>query len=158
MTLRRTTLSQAVLLCATVLTGCASVNMEQVLSDTQAQTQTFSQGQLALIQTPEQQAAVMNRSTQLLQQPLSQNDAVQLSLLHSPAWQALLAQHWANSARTAQSGRLANPRFSIESMQTEDEVEFGRFLSFGLLDILTWPRRHQLANHALWRQQLQLSS
>jgi outer membrane protein TolC len=148
----------AALLSATLLTGCASVNMNQVLTDTQAQTHTFSQAQLALIQSPEQQSDALQRSAQLLQQPLSQHDAVQLSLLHSPAWQALLAQHWANNARTAQNGRLANPRFSIERMHSENEVEFGRFLSFGLLELLTWPRRHQLAQHALFKQQLHLSS
>lgn len=160
MNLQRTRLAGllCLLLGLSTLTGCTSVNLEHMLHESTQQTQTLSDEPLTLIQTPEQVATAKARSMAWLQHPLSQEDAVKLALVNSPAWQALLAQHWADGTQIAQTGRLANPHWSLERMQTDDEVEFGRFLSFGLLDILTWPRRQQLANQALQQHQLLLSS
>ena len=126
---------------ALVLAGCASVNIDQTLQDTNQATQAFTQGQLELSQSAEQHATRRALSQQLLAQPLSSDDAVRLALANSPAVQTLLAQSWASQSAALQSGQMANPVFSFERLRTPDELDIGRMLSFGLLDLLTLPQR-----------------
>lgn len=142
----------------TLLSGCASVNFDQTLAKTGQDTASFTQGQLVLAQTPELRAAQEQAAKEILQKPLSQGDAVRLALVNSPALQSLLAQNWADAAQVAQSGRIANPRFTFESLRGANELELGRLLSFGLLDVLTLPARLGLAQRQIEQSQLRLSS
>ena len=93
----------------------------------------------------------------MLAQPLGQKDAVQLALVNSPSLQALLAQGWAESADAAQVGRIANPIFSFERMRAGTELDLGRALSFGLLDLLTLPTRYGVATRQIELSQLRLT-
>ena len=142
---------------ALLLTGCASVNFDQALSDTRQTTQSVVPNTLELRQTSAQHQAAAQRSAQLLQKPLSMADAVELALANSPDVQNLLAQSWADMARINQSGRIANPVLSFERNQSLDEVELGRLLSFGLLDLLTLPQRLKVARNQTAQANIQLS-
>ncbi len=141
-----------------VLSGCASVNFEQSIAKTNQIAANFTQGDLALALTPEQREAQAQAAKTLLLQSLSQNDAVRLALLNSPAVQALLAKNWADAASAAQSGRIANPTFTLERLRLVDELEIGRLLSFGLLDVLTLPQRYSFAQRQIAQAQLRLTS
>ncbi len=96
----------------------------------------------------------------LLQQPLAENDAIRIALAYSPAYQALLADQAAASARITQSARLPNPVFAFERLLREGsgsrELEINRSLTLALLDLLTLPRTLQLAD--MRQQQLQLQA
>ena len=127
------------------LTGCARVDFEESLARTNRTTAGFTGGNLALAQTDEQRAAMTKTAATLLARPLSQQDAVHLALVNSPAIQAMLARNWAEAARAAQSGRIANPWFVFARTTLADEVEFERALTFGLLDLLTLPLRYPAA-------------
>ena len=127
------------------LTGCARVDFEESLARTNRTTAEFTGGNLALAQTDEQRAAMTKTAATLLARPLSQQDAVHLALVNSPAIQAMLARNWAEAARAAQSGRIANPWFVFARTTLADEVEFERALTFGLLDLLTLPLRYPAA-------------
>jgi outer membrane protein TolC len=81
-----------------------------------------------------------------------------LALVNSPSLQALLAQGWAESADAAQVGRIANPIFSFERMTAGTELDLGRALSFGLLDLLTLPSRYSVATRRIEQSQLRLTS
>ncbi|WP_137895346.1 TolC family protein [Ramlibacter sp. 2FC] len=140
------------------LSGCAGVSLEQSLSRTNEEAASFTGGRLALAATSEERAAYRKTAAELLSRPLEQKDAVQLALANSPSLQALLAQHGADSARAAQAGRLPNPVFSFERLRTGDELELGRMLSFGLLDLLTLPLRQGLAEHQVEQARLRLSA
>jgi outer membrane protein TolC len=111
-----------------------------------------------LAQTSAQESARAQQASRLLAQPLQQSDAVQLALVNSPALQALLAQRWADAAALAQTGRMANPVLSLEQARLGDELEIGRRLSFGLLELLTLPQRQARAARALEAAQIQLSA
>ena len=78
-----------------ILAGCASVNFDQAVQDTNSNAGTFTQGKLELSRSDQQQQARSKLSGELLSKPLSQDDAVQLALANSPAVQTLLAQSWA---------------------------------------------------------------
>ncbi len=145
-------------LLALISTGCATVNFDRSLAQTNAQTQAITQGNLTLASSNAQRDALQQTANTLLKQPLLQADAVQLAMVNSPALQALLAQSWADAAQAAQSGRIANPLLKLERIRSGDELELGRILSFGLLDVLTLPQRKVLAEQRMAGLQLQLSS
>jgi len=141
-----------------VLAGCASVNLDQAVRDTNDTTNTFTQGKLELSRTEQQGQARARLSSELLATPLSMDDAVQLALANSPAVQTLLAQSWADMAQANQAGRIANPMFTFERMRFADELELGRLLSFGLLDLLTLPRRQVISRSQVAQAKVQLSA
>ncbi len=140
-----------------VLSGCASVSLEQNLHRVNQETAAFSGGQVQLARDASERKERDLAASQLLRSPLGQKEAVQLALLNSASLQALLAQGWADAAAGAQSGRISNPAFSFERMVKGDELELGRALSFGLLDVLTLPVRQNLARQRIEQAQLQLS-
>ena len=141
-----------------VLAGCASVNLDQAVRDANDQTRPFTQGKLELSRTQKQQQARGALSSELLAKPLGMNDAVQLALANSPAVQTLLAQSWADMAQANQTGRIANPVFTFERIRFADELELGRLLSFGLLDLLTLPRRMEISQSQMAQTRVQLSA
>ncbi len=143
---------------ALVLAGCASVDFDKAVSDTNQTAGTFTGGKLELSRNAEQNAAKSKLSSELLSKPLSLDDAVQLALANSPAVQTLLAQSWADMSAANQAGRISNPIFKFERVTFKDELELGRILSFGLLDLLTLPRRQAIAQSQIAQARVQLSS
>lgn len=141
-----------------VLAGCASVSVDQSIGRINEEANSFTSGQLSLARTSDEQERRSKAANALLTQPLNQDHAVQLALLNNPALQALLAQGWAESADAARGGRIANPLFSFERMVAGNELELGRTLSFGLLDLLTLPGRHGIATRRIEQSQLRLTS
>lgn len=142
---------------ALVLAGCASVNIDEAVKDTNGATGTFTQGKLELSQTDAQMQARKKLSDELLARPLSRDDAVQLALANSPAVQTLLAQGWSDMAQASQFGRIANPIFSFERLRYGSELELNRLLSFGLIDILTLPYRKGISRGLMAQARVQLS-
>jgi outer membrane protein TolC len=142
---------------ALLLAGCASVGIDEALRDTNARLPAFTAGRLALARTDAQREARATLANELLSRPLSQDDAVQLALARSPALQALLAQGWADMAAAAQGGRPPNPVFGFERLRLGPSVELDRLLSFGLVDLLLWPRRASIAQSREAEAQLQLA-
>ncbi len=143
---------------ALALSGCASLDFDATLARTNQDTASFTQGALRVAQTPAQVSERAQHASRLLAQPLQQSDAVQLALVNSPSLQALLAQRWADAAALAQTGRIGNPVLSLEQARLGDELEIGRRLSFGLLDLLTLPQRQARAARAMEAAQIQLSA
>jgi outer membrane protein TolC len=140
------------------LNGCASVSIEQTLARSNQDAAGFTQGKLQIARSDEQRQAMRAQAEALLQKPLAQHDAVALALANSPAVQALIAQHWANAAAAAQTGRIANPVLTIERLTIASELEIARLLSFGLLDVVTLPSRSSAAQQRIVLAQLRLTS
>lgn len=147
-----------VALVALVVQGCASYDMDQGTARVNREAPHFTQGQLALARTQAEREQRAAASQSLLAKPLGQAQAVQLMLLNSPAFQSLLAQHWAEAASAAQSGRLPNPSFALERMVSASEVDLARTLSFGLLELLTWPQRASMAHLKVEQAQVRMTT
>jgi outer membrane protein TolC len=143
---------------ALLLAGCASVQVDQAIVETNQRAAAFTQGKLELARTHEQRQARSELTQQLLAEPLAMDGAVQLALANSAAMQALLAEAWGDLARADQAGRIANPVFSFERLRLGDELELGRLLSVGLLDLLTLPQRASIARTQQQQARLQLAS
>ena len=138
--------------------GCASVNFDEAVGNANQTAGSFTGGKLELSRSDQQRNAKAKLATDLLAKPLSADDAVQLALANSPAVQTMLAQSWADMSAANQAARIANPLFTFERMTLKDELELGRLLSFGLLDLLTLPRRFAIAQSQIAQAQVQLSS
>lgn len=143
---------------ALALAGCSSYDMQQGMDQTNRSTRNFSQGELNLARTQAQRDQRQALTRQLLAAPVGPKEAVQLLLNNSPAFQALLAQQGELGARAAQSGRIANPSFAFERVVTGSELELNRFLTFGLLDLLTLPQRAAMADVRMEQAQVQAAS
>jgi outer membrane protein TolC len=89
--------------------------------------------------------------------PLSQEQAVHLSLQRSPALRALLAQSQAQEARTRAAARPGIFGLSLERLRQGDEVEVNRTVTLGLLDLLTWPLRDATTTRQIQADQWQLA-
>lgn len=150
----RAALAAAVLL----LAGCASVDPDAALRATEAGLPSFTPGRLEIARTAAQDERRARLADELLRGPLGQDAAVQLALVNSPALQAALAQGWAELGRAAQLGRPANPLFSFERIRDGGELEIGRLLSFGLLDLLTLPQRAAMAGSQSQQAQVRLAA
>lgn len=149
----------SVLASALVLAGCASLSVDQNTQETARYAQRELQTELRWLNSEEARQAAQQEVTTLLDRPLSQGDAARLALAYSPAFQALLAENAAASARSTQTARLPNPVFAFEKLvRTEDgtrELEIGRVLSFSLLDLLYLPSRIGIDTQAQARLRLQ---
>ncbi|MGR4867842.1 TolC family protein [Variovorax sp. LARHSF232] len=142
---------------ALLLAGCASVGIDDALKESNERAPQFTQGQLELSRSQESRDRRAALAEELLAKPLSQDDAVRLALANSPALQALLADNWAQLSAANQSGRMPNPVFSFERMRLGDELEIGRLISFGLVDLLLLPRRLSMAQQQTTQAKLQLT-
>ena len=141
-----------------LLAGCATVDVNQSIARANADASSFTKGGLNLAQGNKQRGSMRAAAEALLATPLSQEDAVRLALVNSPSMQALLAQHWADSADAAQSGRINNPLLTLERLRSPAEIEISRMLAVGLLDLLTLPQRQRVAQSRIEQTQLQLTA
>jgi hypothetical protein len=139
------------------LAGCATVNVDQSMGSINQSTSAMTQGKVTLALNDEQRNKLREQADELLKNPLSPNSTVELMLLNSPDFQALLARGYADAALAAQSGRIANPIFNFERITVGDELEIGRLFSFGLLDLITLPWRQQAATTRIERAHLLLA-
>ena len=144
-------------LAASLVAGCASVDIDQALAETNASAGEFTQGSLELSRTPQQAQSRRRLAQQLLAEPLTMDGSVRLALANSPAMQALIAQGWADMAAADQQGRVANPVFTFERARLGSEVELQRLLSFGLLDLITLPQRRAVADNRIAQERIRLT-
>jgi outer membrane protein TolC len=153
-------LSQSVISIAVlaVLSGCASVNIDQSIERSNNETKSTSGTSAQLLRTTDAIATRDSQVAELLKSPLSQQAAVQLAIINSPALQTKLAERWGEMAQAAQGGRIANPILTLERLRFLDELEFGRILAFGLLDLVTLPQRNKIATARIAQAELQITS
>jgi outer membrane protein TolC len=127
------------------LAGCHSGGVQQDLEALQQRIgplpSTLQSNEHAVVSAKSEE-----RVADLLSSPLTQQGAIELVLVYSPAWQAMLANGLASIDAARQVGRLPNPIFSYERMRSADEREIAKMLSIGVLDFLTWPQRRAQAS------------
>lgn len=142
------------------LSGCASVNLDQLSEPAQAAAlQAFdlpSSAALSLSKNEHEQQQKREQISALLKEPLGQKQALQLALINHPTIQAQLAKAWRDASQSAQTGQLFNPTFSFERTRYLNELELGRAISFNLFDLLTLPRRQRVAKLGLENAQADL--
>ena len=148
------------MLAATVLTGCASVAIDQNFADVERFAREQTGSEVRWLRSDVEREAMGAEVDRLLAQPLAIDDAVRIALGYSPAFQTLLAEAALASAEATGSARIANPVFTFERLFRSGaegrELDIGRSLSISLLDLLLLPARLEQA--AFRQQQSRLQS
>ncbi len=94
--------------------------------------------------------------------PLTQDDAVRVALLQSPAFQSVLADTTREAADAARTSSPANPVFTFERLVRRDhgetDLDIGRMLSVTLIDWLTWPLRRDAGDAMALRARVAATS
>jgi len=97
--------------------------------------------------TAQDQESIAGRVSELLRNPLSADDAVQIALLNNRGLQATYAELGIAEAERVRAGRLPNPGFSYGRLRRGDEIEIERGIHFNLLGLLTLPFASRVENH-----------
>ena len=118
----------------------------------------FTSGNLKLLLNEEQRTEAQARAAELLNAELDQSAAIELAMVNSPAVQAMLAEHWAQSSAIAVSGSIPNPVFQFSRLSSDSELEIERLLAIGLLDLIRLPMLSKNANLQLQGSQLSLTA
>ncbi len=136
---------------ALVLAGCAALPNDDV-----SELDQFVRDQYGARASWQQDApmreAARAAAARALENPLDGDGAVVLALGLSPAFQALLSDAAAQTARSSQSARPANPIFTFERLTRREDgvvdLDIGRMLSVSIIDLLYLPTRLRAAETA----------
>ena len=129
---------------ALVLAGCSTFSRDGGF-DAVARTAHERLGkEVRWARTPEEQAIIDRQVVQLLQRPLSVDDAVQIALLNNGALQASFQELGISEANLVQSGRLPNPRFTLRRSSADDQYDIEETFSMNVLSLLTVPYAHDI--------------
>lgn len=93
--------------------------------------------------------AIDKQVAQLLEQPLSADDAVQIALLNNRGLQASFAELGISEADRVQAGRLPNPGFSFGRLTQGSGVEIDRSIQFNLARLVMLPTINQIESRRL---------
>ena len=97
--------------------------------------------------TAQERAKSDAQVAELLPQPLSAEDAVQIALLNNRALQAAFDELGISEADLVQAGRLPNPRFDLRHASAAGQYDIEETLSFNVLSLLTAPYAHEIEKH-----------
>lgn len=149
--------STLIALFALTLSGCSSFNSGQEIEATNRELAEFTSGDLRLNRDSQETSERLIVREALLAASLTQDAAVRVALLGSPALQVLLETETARIADARRNGRLDNPSFTYERLRADDVTDISRILSFGLLELLTLPQRQRIAAAETEAAQLRLA-
>ena len=131
-------------LAATALGGCASFSDDGGFGPVAQSTQQQLGKELKWARSDADQQAIDRRVAELLAEPLSADDAVQLALLNNRGLQAAFFELASAEADLVQAGRLPNPAFSFGRLRQGSEIEIDRSIQFNLLRLLSLPATQQI--------------
>ena len=149
------------LLAATVLTGCASVAIDENFAEVERFAREQTGSEVRWLRSDPEREAMRTEVDRLLAQPLAIDDAVRIALGYSPAFQSLLAEAAVASADATGSARVGNPVFTFERLFRSGaegrELDIGRSLGISLFDLLFLPARLEQAEFRQQQTRLQSS-
>ena len=149
------------LLAATVLTGCASVAIDENFAEVERFAREQTGSEVRWLRSDPEREAMRAEVDRLLAQPLAIDDAVRIALGYSPAFQSLLAEAAVASANATGSARIGNPVFTFERLFRSGaegrELDIGRSLGISLFDLLFLPARLEQAEFRQQQTRLQAS-
>ena len=153
----RATLAAAAL---ALLAGCAAPAIDDNVAAAHAEVTRHGGIDFTWLTTDAAREQARADVARVLQEPLSQDDAVRIALSHDPALQALLFERAATSADATRAARLPNPVFAFERLASggaPNQIELTRALTLPLLDVLLLPARLRQADAAQQRLRLQMA-
>ena len=129
----------ATVLAALLLAGCASFSPDGGFAAVEQTAKNQLGKDLRWARSEADQDTIDKRVAELLAQPLTVDDAVQLALLNNRGLQASFQELGIGQAELVQAGRLPNPGFSFGRLTRGSEIELERRLHFNLARLLLMP-------------------
>jgi outer membrane protein TolC len=124
---------------ALVLAGCASFSADGGFGPVETAARDKLGASATWPRTDEQRSAVEQRVAELLAQPLSADDAVQVALLNNRGLRAAYAELGIAEADLVQAGRLPNPGFVFSRKTQAGAVEIERLFTLNLAHLIAMP-------------------
>ncbi len=122
-----------------LLAGCAGFSEDGGFGPVEQAAEQHLDKQLSWAKSDAERAVLAERVNELLAEPLSADDAVQIALFNNRGLQAAFDQLGISEAERVQAGRLPNPGFSFSRLERGSEVEHGRGLHFNLARLIAMP-------------------
>ena len=126
------------------LSGCASFTQDGGFAAVAQTTKTRTGYDLKWIRSDADRDATKRRVDELLQNPLSIDDAVQIALLNNRGLQASFSELGIAEADVVAAGRVPNPHFTLRRARNGDQYTIEQTLTFNLLSVLTIPLKSQM--------------
>ena len=131
-------------LCALGVMGCAQFSRDGGFDEVARASRLQIGTEVRWARTPEERAKSDLQIADLLQHPLSVNDAVQIALLGNAALQASFQELGISEADLVQSGRLPNPGFTLRHAASGGVYDIEETLSVNVISLLSAPSRHRI--------------
>lgn len=143
-----------------LLGGCATSTMRNHAEESTRFARETYRADSSLLVNDDARGKARETATALLARgPLTQDDAVRVALLQSPAYQSVLAESARDAAEAARAALPANPVFTFERLMRREQggvdLDIGRALSVTLLDWVTWPMKRGAGAEQALRARLQ---
>ena len=122
-----------------ILAGCASFSPDGGLGRVSDLTKERTRQAVATQRSQHDKEVAAARIAEILKQPLTADDAVELALLNNRGLRASLAQVGVVEADLVQAGRVRGPTFSFSRLAGGGVVEIERAVMFDVLGFLTMP-------------------
>jgi outer membrane protein TolC len=122
-----------------VLTGCAGFSQDGGFDPVATAARRHLAKDIEWPRTAQEQVKIDARVAQLLQGPLTVEDAVQVALLNNRMLQSAFEELGISEADLVQAGRLANPRFDLRHAAGAGQYDIEETISFNVLSLLTMP-------------------
>jgi hypothetical protein len=134
----------AAILTVLALGGCATFSKDGGFGSVAQETRTHLGKEVRWARTEQERAKSDVQVAELLRQPLSAEDAVQIALLNNRSLQASFDELGVSEADLVQSGRLPNPRFTLRHASAAAQYDIEETLSFNVLSMFTAPYAHEI--------------
>jgi outer membrane protein TolC len=149
-------LSMALVLLA--MTGCATLSADGGIDAVQSLARERIGKDATLPRKDADPATTIATTRDLLQKPLTVEDAVRIALLNNAGLNASLVELGVSEADLVQASRLPNPRFSYSNRRNGDLTTIDRTVMVSLMSLLTMPLAQQVAGRQYEAMQLQVAA
>jgi outer membrane protein TolC len=122
-----------------LLAGCASLSSDGGFSSVEQAVEQRTGAQAKWVRSEDEANTVRTRVKELLGNPLTAQEAVQIALLNNPGLQAGYAEVGIAEADLVQASRWRGPTFSFARLRRGDEIEYERSVFFDVLGLITIP-------------------
>lgn len=131
------------------LAGCSTISQNDVFDSMNRMTADRGAGELKWLKTQEEAQTVEKSVKLLLEQPLSEENAVRITLINNRALQQTYEQIGIAQSELVQAGLMNNPLFGYSVGHGGGVTRSGVTLELAFLDLLWIPLRKELGGLAL---------
>ncbi len=138
---------------ALALGGCTTFSADGGFDPVEKETRARLGKEVRWTRTDEEKAKSQAQVAALTAHVLVVEDAVQIALLNNRGLQAAFEELGISEADLVQSGRLANPRFTLRHAGAAAQYDIEETLSFNVLSLITAPITHDIGKRRFVRAQ-----